>query len=183
MASLIPEMYVLWHPRCEPGEALANRIYGWLRPGNGLGPQIFYRCLPAPEAVPGGLPPPLPGESRSVPAPSPSAASSNLQVVILLIDAPMIADPSWRYWIGQLAREHGGVNRICLPVALDATAYNGPAALRALNFLRPTAVPVTVPTVERGLRDVVFWSIEIAGESPSIESTSGFSIICRNCRA
>jgi hypothetical protein len=146
MASLIPEMYVLWHPRCEPGEALANRIYGWLRPGNGLGPQIFYRCLPAPEAVPGGLPPPLPGENRSVPAPSPSAASSNLQVVILLIDAPMIADPSWRYWIGQLAREHGGVNRICLPVALDATAYNGPPALRALNFLRPTAVPAAGTT-------------------------------------
>jgi hypothetical protein len=39
------------------------------------------------------------------------------------------------------------------------------------------------PTVERGFRDVVFWSIEIAGLSPSIESTSGFSIICRNCRA
>ncbi len=35
---------------------------------------------------------------------------------------------------------------------------------------------MTVPTVERGLREVVFWSIEIAGESPSIESTSGFSI-------
>ena len=42
---------------------------------------------------------------------------------------------------------------------------------------------MTVPTVERGLRDVVFWSIEIAGESPSIESTSGFSIIWRNWRA
>ena len=41
---------------------------------------------------------------------------------------------------------------------------------------------MTVPTVERGLRDVVFWSIEIAGESPSMESTS-FSIICRNWRA
>ena len=42
---------------------------------------------------------------------------------------------------------------------------------------------VTVPTVERGFRDVVFWSIEIAGLSPSIESTSGFSIIWRNWRA
>jgi hypothetical protein len=30
---------------------------------------------------------------------------------------------------------------------------------------------------------VVFWSIEIAGLRPSIESTSGFSIIWRNCRA
>ena len=30
---------------------------------------------------------------------------------------------------------------------------------------------------------VVFCSIEIAGESPSIRSTSGFSICSRNCRA
>jgi hypothetical protein len=40
-----------------------------------------------------------------------------------------------------------------------------------------------VPTVERGFLEVVFWSIEIAGERPSIESTSGFSIIWRNWRA
>jgi hypothetical protein len=42
---------------------------------------------------------------------------------------------------------------------------------------------VTVPTVERGLRDVVFCSIEIAGDRPSIWSTSGFCIISRNWRA
>jgi len=42
---------------------------------------------------------------------------------------------------------------------------------------------VTVPTVERGLRDTDFCSIEMAGESPSMESTSGFSICCRNWRA
>src|SRR6202171_5859027 len=40
-----------------------------------------------------------------------------------------------------------------------------------------------VPTVDRGLREVVFCSIEIAGDSPSIESTSGFSICSRNWRA
>jgi len=40
-----------------------------------------------------------------------------------------------------------------------------------------------VPTVERGLCEVVFCSIEMAGESPSIESTSGFSICSRNWRA
>lgn len=148
MGSLIPEMYVLWHPRCEPGEAVANRIYGWLRPGNGLGPQVFYRCLPAPEGPAGGLPPALPGESRASSAPSlPSSGGSNLQVVILLIDAPMIADPTWRHWIGQLAREQSGVSRVCLPVALDATAYNVPASLRALNFLRPTGVPSSGTTL------------------------------------
>lgn len=143
MSSLIPEIYVLWHPRCEPGDALATRIYGWLRPGNGLGPQVFYRCLPAPEAPPGGLPPPLPGESRPQSAVQAPPAGSNLQVVILLIDAFMIADPTWRHWIGQLAREQGGAPRVCLPVALDTTAYNGPVALHALNFLRPAGVPAS----------------------------------------
>jgi hypothetical protein len=40
-----------------------------------------------------------------------------------------------------------------------------------------------VPTVERGLRLVVFCSMEMAGESPSMESTSGRSIWSRNWRA
>jgi hypothetical protein len=42
---------------------------------------------------------------------------------------------------------------------------------------------VTVATVERGLREAERCSIEIAGESPSIDSTFGFSIWPRNCRA
>src|SRR5258706_8954894 len=40
-----------------------------------------------------------------------------------------------------------------------------------------------VPTVERGLRDADFWSIETAGDRPSMKSTSGLSIWPRNCRA
>jgi hypothetical protein len=40
-----------------------------------------------------------------------------------------------------------------------------------------------VPTVDRGFREVDFWSIEMAGESPSMKSTSGFSIWPRNCLA
>src|SRR3954454_21036889 len=40
-----------------------------------------------------------------------------------------------------------------------------------------------VPTVERGLRFVDFWSIDTAGERPSMKSTSGLSIWPRNCRA
>ena len=40
-----------------------------------------------------------------------------------------------------------------------------------------------VPTVERGLRLADFWSMEIAGDRPSIMSTSGLSICPRNCRA
>jgi len=40
-----------------------------------------------------------------------------------------------------------------------------------------------VPTVDRGFLDVVRCSIEMAGDRPSIESTSGFSICSRNWRA
>jgi hypothetical protein len=42
---------------------------------------------------------------------------------------------------------------------------------------------VVVPTVDRGLRMLFFWRIAIAGQIPSIRSTSGFSIRSRNCRA
>jgi hypothetical protein len=40
-----------------------------------------------------------------------------------------------------------------------------------------------VPTVERGLREPVRCSIEMAGDSPSIESRSGLCIWSRNWRA
>src|ERR671917_382058 len=40
-----------------------------------------------------------------------------------------------------------------------------------------------VPTVDRGLRLVDFWSIDTAGLRPSMKSTSGLSIWPRNCRA
>jgi len=37
--------------------------------------------------------------------------------------------------------------------------------------------------VDLGFLEVVFWSIDIAGDRPSIFSTSGFSIIPKNCLA
>src|SRR3989344_9535576 len=40
-----------------------------------------------------------------------------------------------------------------------------------------------VATVEGGLLERLFWSMEIAGESPDISSTSGFCICRKNCRA
>src|ERR1700712_2737301 len=40
-----------------------------------------------------------------------------------------------------------------------------------------------VPTVDLGFFEVDFWSIETAGDSPSMKSTSGLSICPRNCRA
>src|SRR6266550_3705569 len=40
-----------------------------------------------------------------------------------------------------------------------------------------------VRTVDRGLRLAAFWSIDTAGDSPSMKSTSGLSICPRNWRA
>jgi hypothetical protein len=138
ISSPIPEIYVLWHPRCELGEFLARRIHGWLRPGNGLGPQVFYRSLPAPEAPVGGLPPPLPGEWRSNLPVSTSPRVSNLQIVLPLIDEHMIADAAWRQWLAQLTGTSSTPEpRDFMPVALDSTAFNAPEQIRQKNFLRP----------------------------------------------
>jgi TIR domain len=138
----VPEVYVLWHPACWLGETLASKIYGWLRPTSGLGPQVFYRSAPAPESVPGGLPPPLPGESRTSGVVSkPRRSASNLQIVLPLIDDNMIADASWRSWLQQLASAPTGI-RVTVPVALDSTAFNAPPPVRELNFLRPAGLPL-----------------------------------------
>jgi hypothetical protein len=150
----IPEVYVLWHPACTLGEKLARRIHAWLRPGHGLGPQVFYRCLPAPGAPAGGLPPPLPGESRDPgsEARGVNPVVANLQVALLLIDEHMIVDPAWRWWLAELARPPaaGWQPRLLLPVALDSTAFNVPARLRDRNFLRPAGLPLPPPeTLDR----------------------------------
>ena len=54
---------------------------------------------------------------------------------------------------------------------------------RANNSLKKSYISVTVPTVERGLCEIVFCSIDMDGESPSILSTSGLSIPPMNCLA
>ena len=54
---------------------------------------------------------------------------------------------------------------------------------KALREKLHQAYYITVPTVERGFLEVVFWSIEIVGDNPSIISTSGFSICPKNILA
>lgn len=133
----IPEVYVLWHPGFSEGEGLARQIYQWFR-ADGLGLQVFYRSLPAPRAPLGGLPPPLPRESRASAAGT--SAHDTLQIVVLLIDAHLIADAAWRHWIQQLADTAPNDKRAIYPVALDRTAYNVPPALMDLNYLRPAGI-------------------------------------------
>jgi hypothetical protein len=104
---------------------------------------VFYRSLPAPEAPAGGLPPPLPGEARAGALAQP-ASGPRAQIILPLIDEHMVADPTWRSWLAQLAEaaratSPPGLARHLFPVALDSTAFNVPAPLRELNFLRPSA--------------------------------------------
>jgi hypothetical protein len=103
---------------------------------------VFYRSLSAPETQPDGLPPPLPGELQgSVDRPA-KRKVSNLQLVLALVDENMVADFAWRHWLDRLALTAASVNRIIWPVALDATAYNMPASVKEMNYLRPTGLPL-----------------------------------------
>jgi hypothetical protein len=71
-----------------------------------------------------------------------------LQVVLPLIDENMVADQAWRHWLGGLALAASPpegiptLQRVIMPVALDATAYNMPTPLQKLNYLRPTGLPL-----------------------------------------
>jgi hypothetical protein len=66
------------------------------------------------------------------------STTTNLQIVIALIDAHMIADFAWRHWLETLARDAFGPLRVVIPIALDSTAFNAPPAVRKRNFLRPS---------------------------------------------
>jgi TIR domain len=142
----IPEVFVLWHPSCQLGETLARRIHGWLRPGNGLGPQVFYRSTKGTDApVAGCLPFPLPGEVRPpATACTPTSRVTNVQIVLPLIDENMVADPAWREWLVRLGKESPPLSRRVFPVALDTTAFNIPPPVRDLNFLRPSGLPLPI---------------------------------------
>jgi hypothetical protein len=144
-------------PQCKIGKPLARDIMTWLRPGNnGLGPEVFFRSSPAPEAEPHGLPPPLPFETRrTTPTLPASKATSNMQLVLALIDENMVADFAWRHWLDQLAlqkeqlAQEKDVERNIWPVALDATAYNTPASIKSFNYFRPAGLPVSNAAIEQ----------------------------------
>jgi hypothetical protein len=145
----IPEIYILWHPSCVIGEPLAKRISEWLRPGNGFGPDVFFRSRPAPATTrdtKNVLPLSLANEKRAniddTPSSSFKARLNNLQIVLVLIDEHMVVDRAWQHWLTTLSKSVVWPARIIMPIALDPTAYNVPPELRELNFLRPAGLPL-----------------------------------------
>ncbi|MBY0318865.1 MAG: toll/interleukin-1 receptor domain-containing protein [Reyranella sp.] len=141
----IPEVYVLWHPRCGNGDLLARSILQWLRPGIGMGPEVFYRSAKAPGDQPYDLPLPLPGEKdRRLPVPGSNHGKTRAdhQIIVPLIDENFVTELPWRYWLQRLAKD-SSQKRTIFPVALDPTAYNMPDEIRQLNYLRPVGSPTT----------------------------------------
>jgi hypothetical protein len=115
-------IYVLWHPDFEDGEAIAYQIYRWFRLDSMEGIPVFFR---SPDAPGQDTPPDVPDDCP-------------LNYVVPLVEAHMVADPEWRAYVLGLTQRP---NIRLFPVALDPLAFQMPAKLRRLNFIRyaPTA--------------------------------------------
>lgn len=130
------QIFVLWHPDYAHGAALARSIFDWFRTAEGYGIPVHYRCQPDPRRD-DGFPAPLPFDSAT------------LNLVVVLAEANLVRDRLWRRWLNQNFPEPGAMpgffKRLfsparminIYPVALDATAYKLPGAMRQLNFISP----------------------------------------------
>lgn len=147
-------IYVLWHSDMDKSEdpalknrgiTLARRIYHWFRMENMEGIPVYFRSA----AEPGGDVPPPVDDDNDV-----------RNYLITLVDANMVASPSWRAYVSDLAsrdktdgsqknsdttNQTEGSRRVAsarsaeyrfLPVAMESVAYNMPDRIRTLNFIR-----------------------------------------------
>jgi hypothetical protein len=119
-------IYVLWHPAAKEAAALAKEVYRWFHASSddllrsGMGVPVYFRSQPASDTS--GTPPPTQTEE------------ADLNIVVVLADANMVADPAWAAYLDAIARKNERAHVI--PVALHASAYRLPETLRRLNFLR-----------------------------------------------
>jgi len=138
-------IYVLWHPQFAPGKDLAGDIYRWFRLDNIEGIPVFFRSTnakPDPESKP---------DAAAASHPPDIQSGADINYVIPLVDAHMVADPAWRQWLVTLhedsrdsvtmAKAKDGAEgkpskQRLFPVAVDSYAFQAPAELRDLNFIR-----------------------------------------------
>lgn len=138
-------IYVLWHPqfdrpdfkqrdpqslapeesvKIDRGINLARRIYHWFRLENMEGIPVYFRCLNAP------------GRKQ----PRRIDPVSGVNYIIPLVNADMVASPEWRGYVTDLmsrpSSPDGDDRNVLLPVAVNPVAYNMPADVRKLNFIR-----------------------------------------------
>lgn len=145
-------IYVLWHPGLDRpdllakpekertdgekyfaglGRRIARRLYYWFRLENQDGIPVFFRSA--------GAPPEKEGEPFAT-APLPITDDCKVNYIIPLVEANMVEDPDWRAYVkqfaGACATPESGCHNVLLPVALDTHAYQMPACMRELNYLR-----------------------------------------------
>lgn len=118
-------LYVLWHPNCPLGGDYAASIFRWFRGDPSLpaevghGIPVHYRSVAE-----------NPGHREPRPI-QPEAADFN--VVVPLVDEHLVVDPAWRAYLRNLVAVP---NALLVPVALHRAAYQLPAGIDRLNFLR-----------------------------------------------
>ena len=148
-------IYVLWHPQFAPGKDLAGDIYRWFRLDNIEGIPVFFRST---NAKPGLKSKP---DAAAASHPPDIQAGADINYVIPLVDAHMVADPAWRQWLVEL--KHGKApskdkkdatkasttsKQRLFPVAVDSYAFQVPVELRDLNFIRHDITRQPTPDVD-----------------------------------
>lgn len=148
-------IYVLWHPAAAEAGALASEVYRWFHASSddllrsGMGVPVFFRSQP------------WSGESaapRSI-----RCEEADLNVVVVLAESNLVADPAWTAYIGALAR---APSVQVIPVSLHESAYRLPEVVRRLNYLRvderddppargPTLHARRVPRLLRQMTEIV----------------------------
>lgn len=133
-------IYVLWHPQFAEGQDLATDIYRWFRLDNIEGIPVFFR---SPDARGSDRPPEI-------------QRKANINYVIPLVDAHMVADPAWRKWLVALSTPNATTaeddptlfDQRLFPVAMDEFAFQLPAELRGLNFIRHDITRQPAPVLD-----------------------------------
>jgi SLOG cluster2/TIR domain len=150
-------IYVLWHPdfdrapeleskpaaslsqpekdRINRGLKMARRIYHWFRLETMEGIPVYFRSADEP----GKTEPPA------------ITRDCEINYIIPLVDANMVASPEWRSYAARFMRAPeppDGCRTVLLPVAVDPVAYNMPEVMRKLNFIRHDMSLETVPDPE-----------------------------------
>jgi SLOG cluster2/TIR domain len=128
-------IYILWHPNFAGGLALARRIYNWFRLETMEGIPVFFRSDSAPGA--------------NTPLPVPDDCLVNY--IIPFVEAHMVASPHWRAYVAGFVAaspdSRSSVDRL-FPVAMDSVAYQMPAAMRKLNYIRHNLTQSPPPETE-----------------------------------
>jgi hypothetical protein len=123
-------IYVVWHPKFERGQKLAENIYAHFSrdPGRtnarGIGIPVFFRSAAG-------------GGGKASPPPIAVDAAQHTAIIVL-VDPQMVIADGWDKYVEELWNQAGAVpdRHRLFPVAFDDTAYQLSARIGAVNYIR-----------------------------------------------